>query len=90
MIGCTIRDGEDKVTIELPTDIAQFVNEQLAAGRYMSAEEVLRDAVQSLKRFRAEVDAIQEGFDDLKAGRYPSFEDADPEIRRPHNLPPAP
>lgn len=78
------------MTIELPTDIAQFVNEQVATGRYQSAEEVLRDAFKSLRRFRSEVDAIQEGIDDMHAGRIRPIEEADAEIRRRHNLPPAP
>ena len=78
------------MTLELPTDIAQFVNEQVATGRYQSAEEVLRDAVNSLRRFRTEVDAIQEGIDDMHAGRIRPIEEADAEIRSRHNLPPAP
>ena len=78
------------MTIELPTDIAQFVNEQVATGRYQSAERVLRDTVNSLRRFRTEVDAIQAGIDDVHAGRVRPIEDADAEIRRRRNLPTAP
>ena len=74
------------MTMELPADVAQFVNDQVAIGKYASAEDVLRDAVKSLQRYRTEVDAIQEGIDDMHTSRFRSIEDADAEISRRHKL----
>lgn len=75
------------MTIDLPADIAEYLHEQVATGQYASPEDVLRDAVKSLRRHRVEVAAIQEGLDDMAAGRYRPIEDADAAIRRRHGLP---
>jgi len=38
------------MTINLPADVASFVNSQLANGAFQSPDEVLRAAVQSFER----------------------------------------
>jgi putative addiction module CopG family antidote len=38
------------VTIHLPADLERFVHEQVLAGHYRSGDEVIRDALEQLRR----------------------------------------
>ena len=38
------------MTIHLPAELARFVHDQVLAGRYPSADEVIRDALEQLRR----------------------------------------
>jgi predicted transcriptional regulator len=53
----------------------------LAGGRYKDGEEVLREALAALQS-RENVAFIQEGVDDLEAGRHRPWEEVDAEIRK--------
>jgi putative addiction module CopG family antidote len=78
------------MTIQLSPDVAQWVQEQIATGRYESENEVLRAAMKALCRHRAEVRAISEGIEDMDAPPKRAQADADREKRPPHKQPPAP
>ena len=62
----------------LPPDVQQFVSEQLASGRYRSADEVVVDglrALQDLKRLQEEFrHEVQLGVEQLDRGEGRSIE----------------
>jgi antitoxin ParD1/3/4 len=79
----------ERITITLTPEIAQSVRGAVEAGEYASTSEIVREALrdwrhkralqaQELADFRAKV---QEGLDDLEAGREREF-DAERIIRR--------
>ena len=72
-----------------PPDVADLVRHEMSTGRYRSEDEVMREALQALKRQSTEIAAIQEGFDDMEAGRYQPLDEADRAIRTKYGLPPA-
>lgn len=64
--------------IQLSARDAEFVAEQLNAGSYGSADDVIAAAIKLLReREEAELrQFIQEGLDDVESGRVMHFEDA--------------
>ncbi|MDH3717781.1 MAG: hypothetical protein OES79_06630 [Planctomycetota bacterium] len=72
---------------EFPPDVDQRVTTHLEKG-YDTVDDVLRDALSALEREQQEITAIQEGIDDMEAGRYRSLEEVDAEIRERHDFPP--
>jgi Arc/MetJ-type ribon-helix-helix transcriptional regulator len=67
---------------ELPPDVEQQVRERMASGHYATEVDVLRDALAALKSRDEELTAIQEGIDDMEAGRVRPFDEVDFEIRK--------
>ena len=62
----------------LPVDLRQFVDDEVAAGRFNSDEEVMATALrllQSRTHWQLRQDVI-EGLDDVRAGRVHHIEDA--------------
>jgi putative addiction module CopG family antidote len=64
--------------IDLPSELAEFVRHEVAAGRYLDGGDVIRDAVRRLAQARWEADrtdlahlrqALNPGLDDALAGR---------------------
>ncbi|MBW3540767.1 MAG: type II toxin-antitoxin system ParD family antitoxin [Planctomycetes bacterium] len=53
---------------QFPPDVEERVQEQMASGRYGSADDVLRDALDALKRDDEDVAAEQEAIADWRAG----------------------
>lgn len=70
-------------TVDLPEDLARFVEEQVAAGAYLDAAAVLRSAVlrhkwradQQEARERRFRELVQEGVDELDRGEGILVED---------------
>lgn len=73
------------MTLQLPSDLSATVEAFLAGGRYKDEFEVLREALAALQH-RANVAAIQEGVDDMFAGRYRTLEEVDAQIREKYGL----
>ena len=65
--------------VELSPDHEEFIARSVQAGRFASAGEALREAVELLERREAELQGIrvfvQEGLDELDAGNYEDFTD---------------
>ena len=66
------------MNVSLPQGLADFVEKEVQSGAYSTASEVVRDALR-LHKARTDQDArklerlnrlIQEGIDDIEAGRY--------------------
>jgi len=66
---------------QLPQDLDQRIQSQLALGIYESPIEVLSDALTALEQRNEDLAAIQRGIDDEQAGRVVSFEQFDRQIR---------
>lgn len=75
--------------VDLPPDIWNEIQRQLATGAYSTSDEVLREALAALRsREREEVNAaLGEAMEDLKAGRYRPAADVSRDMRRKYNLP---
>jgi antitoxin ParD1/3/4 len=77
------------VDITLKPEMAQFVQDSLAAGTYPSADALIQEAVallqardEQLRARRDELDAlIAEGMADMDAGRWISADDAVAELK---------
>ena len=54
---------------QFPPDLEDEIKQRMATGQYMSEDEVLREALRALKWRDDEVVAVQEGIDDMNAGR---------------------
>ncbi|MDC0935601.1 type II toxin-antitoxin system ParD family antitoxin [Pirellulales bacterium] len=71
----------------LTEELDRLVREKMATGNYQTEEEVLRAALRLLDEEQQVVAAVTEGYEDVKAGRHRSFEEADAEFRGAHNFP---
>ena len=72
--------------VEFPPDVDEEMRQLMASGNYGSPDEVLRAALDALKRHDVEVAAIQQGIDDMEAGRVSSLREFDREFRRRKNI----
>lgn len=67
----------------MPSDIEQFVQQEVASGRYANRDAVIAHALAVLRRDREEaVAGIEAGLDDVVAGRVQPLSDACAELRR--------
>ena len=73
------------MAVQLTPELSATVQGFLASGRYKSDEEVLRKALAALQ-YKENVAAIQEGVDDMEAGRYRTLDEVDREMRRKYGL----
>lgn len=67
---------------EFPPDLERQLQEQMAAGHYVSETDLLRDALQALQEQNADVAAIRAGLDDLDHGRVRPLDEVASEIRQ--------
>lgn len=61
------------MSYQLPPDVVELVQKQIATGRYTTQDEVLREALNALAAEDAEIRAVEEALDRI--------EDGDPGIR---------
>jgi putative addiction module CopG family antidote len=77
------------MSVDLAPDVWNEIQRQLASGSYASPDDVLREALAALRSREAEVFAIQEGIDDMEAGRLTPLPEFDREFRQRNGLPAA-
>lgn len=77
------------MSVDLSPDVWNEIQRQLASGAFSSPDDVLREALAALRSREAEVIAIQEGIDDMEAGRVRSLGEFDREFRQCNGLPAA-
>jgi len=70
------------MSVDLAPDVWNEIQRQLASGSYTSPDDVLRDALAALRSREEEVLAIQEGIDDMEAGRTMPIREFDREFQR--------
>jgi putative addiction module CopG family antidote len=69
--------------IELPPDLEPFVEQEFATGQYASRDEVVAQALRRLREERQEaVLGIEQGLDDVAAGRVQPLAEAFADIRK--------
>ena len=69
------------MTMALPPDVQSRIQDLVDSGRFSSAADVVAHAISALEREQAEIAAIQEGLDDVAAGRVRPLTEVDAEIR---------
>ena len=75
------------MTIQVPVDLEQRINLRVQNGTGVTVSDVLRNALDALDSHEVEVAAIQEGLDDLEAGRVTPLREFDREFRSRLNIP---
>jgi putative addiction module CopG family antidote len=81
-----------KMNAHLPADLEQFVQAKVRSGRFTSSDEAITVAVRLLRQREEAEEArvlkgIQQGLDDVRAGRTQPLTEAFADIRRDLNLP---
>jgi len=71
----------------LTPEVDQLIREQMATGQYASENDLILQAIQALRWQEQEVAAIQDGVDDMEAGRVIALRDFDRDFRTRHNIP---
>lgn len=74
------------MTYQLPPDLNERVQSQLALGLYSTPTEVLTSALNALDERNAERRAIQEGIDAWRAGDTQDLDDFDSDFRATHGI----
>lgn len=77
------------MSIDLSPEVWNEIQRQISNGSYASPDEVVRVALAALRLRDEEVVAIQEGIDDMEAGRLRPFSEFDREFRQRNGLPAA-
>ena len=72
---------------QFPDDVDALIRQQIATGHYSSEDEVIREALRALCHQDQEIAAIQEGIDDMQAGRVRSFREFDRKFRQRKGIP---
>jgi putative addiction module CopG family antidote len=71
------------MSFKIPSDLQEFVDEQLKLGCYDSESEIVADGLRLLKAVREEtVEGIKAGLEDAAAGRVQPLSEAFAELRR--------
>lgn len=81
------------MNLDLPENLDAFVKAQIRSGRFASEQDVMAEAVRTLKSRLNQADtvaAIRQGIADVDAGRTRPWEEALAEVRRDLNLPAGP
>lgn len=72
---------------QFPPDLEDEIKQRMKTGQYASEDQLLREALQALTWRDDEVAAIQEGIDDMEAGRVKPLREFDREFRDRKNIP---
>jgi putative addiction module CopG family antidote len=75
------------MSVDLAPDVWDEIQRQIATGSFASHDDVLREALVALRFREEEVLAIQQGIDDMEAGRVMPLHDFDREFRHRNGLP---
>ncbi len=68
------------MNVQVPADVELSIRAFVANGRFADESDVLRKAIAALEQQELEVAAIQEGVDDMEAGRYRPWEEVKAEL----------
>jgi Arc/MetJ-type ribon-helix-helix transcriptional regulator len=77
------------MSVDLSQDIWNEIQRHVATGVFATPDDVLREALAALRDREREVLAIQEGIDDMEAGRVRPIREFDRDFRRRNGLPAA-
>jgi Arc/MetJ-type ribon-helix-helix transcriptional regulator len=65
------------MSVDIPADVWNEIQRQLATGDFASHDDVLREALQALRVRNEELLAIGQGIDDMEACRITSIRELD-------------
>jgi Arc/MetJ-type ribon-helix-helix transcriptional regulator len=71
---------------EFPPDVDQLIRREMTFAGFASEDEVLRDALWALAERREVYANIEQGIQDLEAGRGRSLDEIDADIRRKYGI----
>jgi Arc/MetJ-type ribon-helix-helix transcriptional regulator len=74
------------MTYQLPPDIDQRIQSQLALGIYHTPAEVLNEALNALEQRNSDLESILRGIEDERAGRLTPLHEFDKQIRTEFGL----
>jgi predicted transcriptional regulator len=74
------------MTLQISADIEHRITMRLNAQSGVTVDEVLRDALDALEFQEREIAAIQEGLDDVEAGRLTPLREYEREFRARHKI----
>jgi Arc/MetJ-type ribon-helix-helix transcriptional regulator len=77
------------MSVDLSPDVWNEIQRHVATGAFATPEDVVREALAALRVRDREARAIQEGIDDMEAGRVRPIGEFDREFRQRNGLPPA-
>lgn len=77
------------MSLDLAPDVWAAIQQQIASGSFNSPDDVLREALAALRSRDEEVLAIQQGIDDMEAGRLTPVREFDRTFRERNSLPAA-
>ncbi len=74
----------------LPPELEEFVEQQIATGKYHSEEELVVEAVRVLHRLEVHQhefhEAVRQGIDQLARGEFTAYDDQSDGIIPPHGV----
>jgi Arc/MetJ-type ribon-helix-helix transcriptional regulator len=73
--------GVTAMPLQVSTELAATIEEEMATGKYDSEEQLLREALLALREQREDFAAIQAGIDDWQAGRTRPISEVAADIR---------
>jgi antitoxin ParD1/3/4 len=84
-----------RLTTQLPADLEQYVKAKVQSGRFSSSDEAITEALRLLRKQEEADEArtmqgIQQGLEDMRAGRGRPADEVFAEIRRDLGLSPDP
>jgi Arc/MetJ-type ribon-helix-helix transcriptional regulator len=77
------------MSVDLAPDVWKEIQRHVSSGVFATPDDVLREALAALRARDNELVAIQEGIDDMEAGRVRPLREFDREFRRRNGLPTA-
>jgi len=79
------------MVVDIPTDLADFIDQELRSGRYPSEQELVVAGLRVLKQERTEaIERIQRGWASVQHGEGIPLDEADRILREQLGLPPRP
>ncbi|HEV3416736.1 MAG TPA: type II toxin-antitoxin system ParD family antitoxin [Pirellulales bacterium] len=69
------------MTYSFSPEIERQIDYQMALGKYTTADDLLRDALNALAERREDIAAVQAGLEDMEAGRVRPLTEVAAEIR---------
>jgi Arc/MetJ-type ribon-helix-helix transcriptional regulator len=79
------------MVVDIPTDLSDFVQQELSSGRYPTEQELVLAGLRILKQERTEaIEGIKRGWASAQRGEGIPLDEADRQIRGQLGFPPRP
>ena len=79
------------MVVDIPTDLTDFIEQELRSGRYLSEQELVLAGLRVLKQERIDaIEGIQRGWGSAQRGEGIPLDEADRTLREQLGFPPRP